>query len=227
MPGFFDRVRAPPKMPKAPRVCLAALRPAVFHGCPVEGNRLSATMHSQPKIPMAKIPMAGLDPWAFSPRTLSVGIHVSLGLGDLRGQDVDARNKSGQSVLTVVLWLSSLDPALSRSFNRTAVAVFQQSTTRPLLDIVRRSVTAASNHRLTCNYDNFTVADIRTSHPAWMTPVGDWALRRLSSIFHMRILAKAKISPALGGMVDFTLDTAHHVRNYGYCRGCESGLAWG
>src|SRR5690242_5957379 len=27
------------------------------HGCPVEGNRLSATIHTQPKIPLA-----GLDP---------------------------------------------------------------------------------------------------------------------------------------------------------------------
>jgi hypothetical protein len=45
------------------------------------------------------------------------------GLGDLGGQDVDARNKSRQRVLTVVLLLSSIDPALSRSFNRTAVGL--------------------------------------------------------------------------------------------------------
>jgi hypothetical protein len=57
----------------------------------VEGNRLSATIHTKPMIPLA-----GLDP----------AIHVFLGLGDLGGQDVDTRNKSGQSVLTVASWLS-------------------------------------------------------------------------------------------------------------------------
>jgi hypothetical protein len=90
-----------------------SLWPGSTQGCPVEGNRLSAMMHSQPKIPVA-----GLDP----------AIHISLDLGDLRGQDVDARNKSGQSVLTVVLWPSSLDPALSRSFNRTSVGSTRPST---------------------------------------------------------------------------------------------------
>jgi hypothetical protein len=38
------------------------------------------------------------DPWAFSPRTGSVGIHAFLGLGDHGLQDVDARIKSTQSV---------------------------------------------------------------------------------------------------------------------------------
>jgi hypothetical protein len=57
------------------------------HGCQVEGNRLFATIHTQ-----SKIPLAGLDP----------AIHFFLGLDDLGGQDVDARNKSGQSVLKVV-----------------------------------------------------------------------------------------------------------------------------
>ena len=38
------------------------------HGCPVQGNRLSLTIRTQPKIPLA-----GLDP----------AIHVFLGFGDL------------------------------------------------------------------------------------------------------------------------------------------------
>jgi hypothetical protein len=59
----------------------------------------------------SEIPLAGLDP----------AIHVFLGLDDLGGQDVDARTKSGQSVLTVASWLWTLDPALSQPFNRTAV----------------------------------------------------------------------------------------------------------
>jgi hypothetical protein len=40
------------------------------HGCPVEENRLSPTIHTQPKIPLA-----GLDP----------AIYVFLGFGDLGG----------------------------------------------------------------------------------------------------------------------------------------------
>jgi hypothetical protein len=59
---------------------------------------LFATIHSQPKIPLA-----GLDP----------AIHVFLRLDDLGGQDVDARTKSGQSVLKVVYFLQPLDFALS------------------------------------------------------------------------------------------------------------------
>jgi len=60
--------------------------PQLTHGCPVEGNRLSRTIHTQPKTPLA-----GLDP----------AIHASLRLGDLGGEDVDARIKSGQGVRTV------------------------------------------------------------------------------------------------------------------------------
>jgi hypothetical protein len=50
-----------------------------------------------------KIPLAGLDP----------ATHVFLRLDDLGGKDVDARNKSGQSVLKVVYFLQSLNFALS------------------------------------------------------------------------------------------------------------------
>src|SRR5271169_6158817 len=56
--------------------------------CPVERNRLSATILRQPKIPLA-----GLDP----------AIHAFLDFGDLGGQRVDARIKSGQGVPTVAL----------------------------------------------------------------------------------------------------------------------------
>jgi hypothetical protein len=66
---------------------LAGLGPAVRF----EGNWLSPTIHRQPKIPLA-----GLDP----------AIYVFLGFGDPGGRDVDARNKSGQGVLTVVLEIS-------------------------------------------------------------------------------------------------------------------------
>jgi hypothetical protein len=78
----------------------------LIHGCPVEGNRLPPTIHTQ-----AKIPLAGLDP----------AIYVFRGLGYLGGQDVDARNKSGQGVLTIASRLTPLDPTLSQLLNRTAV----------------------------------------------------------------------------------------------------------
>jgi hypothetical protein len=39
--------------------------------------------------------VAGLDPWAFSPRTRSVGTHVFV-TDIVAGQDVDARNRPGQ-----------------------------------------------------------------------------------------------------------------------------------
>src|SRR5712671_5260147 len=80
--------------------------PDLIHGCPVERNRLSPTIHTQPKIPLA-----GLDP----------AISVFLGFGDFGGQGVDARNKSGQGVLTVASWLTPFDPTLSQLLNRTAV----------------------------------------------------------------------------------------------------------
>jgi hypothetical protein len=80
--------------------------PGRAHGCPVEGNRLSPTIHTQPKIPLA-----GLDP----------AIYVFRGFGDLGGRDVDARNKSVQGALTVASWLTRLDPTLSQLLNRTAV----------------------------------------------------------------------------------------------------------
>jgi hypothetical protein len=38
-------------------------------------------------------------------------IYVFLGFGDLGSQDVGARNKSGQGVLTVALQLAPFDPA--------------------------------------------------------------------------------------------------------------------
>jgi len=60
---------------------------------------LSATIHTQPKVPLA-----GLDP----------AIYVFLGFCDPGGQNVDARNKSGQGVLTVALGLAPFDPTLSK-----------------------------------------------------------------------------------------------------------------
>src|SRR6266403_5144629 len=87
--------------------------PDQVHGCPVEGNRLSPTIHTQPKIPLA-----GLDP----------AIYVFRGFGDLGGQDVDARNKSGQGALTVASWITRLDPTLSQLLNRTAVDLIRPST---------------------------------------------------------------------------------------------------
>ena len=49
-----------------------------------------------------KVVMAGLDPWAFSPRTRSVGIHVlATGPGDA-GNRVDARVKPAHDDLQVV-----------------------------------------------------------------------------------------------------------------------------
>jgi hypothetical protein len=55
--------------------------------------------------------LAGLDP----------AIYVYLGLGDLGGQAVDARNKSGQGILTVASQLTTLDPTLSQLLNWTAL----------------------------------------------------------------------------------------------------------
>jgi hypothetical protein len=46
--------------------------------------------------------LAGLDP----------AIYVFLAFGDLGGQDVDARNKSGQGVLIAASWLVPLDPGI-------------------------------------------------------------------------------------------------------------------
>ena len=80
--------------------------PDLIHGCPVKENRLSATIHTQPKTPLA-----GLDP----------AIYVFLAFSDPGGQDVDARNKSGQGVLTAASWLPPLDPTLSQLLNRTVV----------------------------------------------------------------------------------------------------------
>jgi hypothetical protein len=51
---------------------------------------------------------------------LDPAIYVFLGFGDLGSQDVGARNKSGQGVLTVVLQLA-FDHTLSQLLNRTAV----------------------------------------------------------------------------------------------------------
>ena len=49
-----------------------------------------------------RVVMAGLDPWAFSPRTSSVGIHVlSTGTGDA-GNRVDARVKRAHDDLQLV-----------------------------------------------------------------------------------------------------------------------------
>jgi hypothetical protein len=59
---------------------------------------------------------------------LDPAIYVFLGFGDLGGQDLDARNKSGQGPLTVVLWLAPLDPTLSQLLNRTAVGLARPST---------------------------------------------------------------------------------------------------
>jgi hypothetical protein len=78
---------------------------------PVEGNRLSPTIHTQPKIPLA-----GLGP----------AIHVFLGFGDSGGQDVDARNKSGQGALAVAPQLIALDPTFSQPLNRRAAGRARQ-----------------------------------------------------------------------------------------------------
>jgi hypothetical protein len=61
--------------------------------------------------------MAGLNP----------AIYVFLGFGDLGGQDVDARNKSGQGVLAAASWLAPLDPTLFQLLKRTAVGLTRQS----------------------------------------------------------------------------------------------------
>jgi hypothetical protein len=47
-------------------------------------------------------PVAGLDPWAFSPRTRSVGIHVFVAPENPRPQDVGARVKPGQGEVAYV-----------------------------------------------------------------------------------------------------------------------------
>jgi hypothetical protein len=52
---------------------------------------------------------------------LGPAIYVFLGFSDFGGQGVDARNKSGQGVLTVASRLTSLDLTLSQLLNRTAV----------------------------------------------------------------------------------------------------------
>jgi len=60
----------------------------------------------------------------YNPRSPWPGLtrpSTSLDLDDLGGQNVDARNKSGQSVLEVSAWLWTLDPAFSQPLNRTAV----------------------------------------------------------------------------------------------------------
>src|SRR5271170_3629141 len=75
--------------------------------CPVERSWSSATILRQPKIPVA-----GLDP----------ATHVFLGFGDLGGQGVDARIKSGQGGLQILSWPATLDPALSKLLNGTARA---------------------------------------------------------------------------------------------------------
>src|SRR5271170_7836773 len=98
------------------------------HGCPVEGNRFSAAIHTQ-----LKIPVAGLDP----------AIHVFLGFGDLGGQGVDARIKSGQGVLTVAFWLATLDAALSQSLNRIALRPEKQ---RPPRALERQPGVAGAKH---------------------------------------------------------------------------------
>ena len=60
-----------------------------------------------------RIAVAGLDPWAFSPRTRSVGINAFLARDDF--QDVDARIKSGQSVLRLRGLQKTLSCPASRS----------------------------------------------------------------------------------------------------------------
>jgi hypothetical protein len=48
-------------------------------------------------------------------------------------------------------------------------------TTRPLPDIVRRSISAMTNHRMGCNYGNFSVADIGTAALV-LWALGGWTL---------------------------------------------------
>jgi hypothetical protein len=53
-----------------------------------------------------------------------------LGLDGLGGDDVGARIKSGQGVLTVASLLARPDPAWQKPMNRTAVGLARPSTTR-------------------------------------------------------------------------------------------------
>jgi hypothetical protein len=96
--------------------------PGSTHDCPVEGTRLSPRIiHNQrPAWPgLTRGPSAhGLDPWA----STSSGALVNLG-----GQDVDARNKSGQGGTYSCILLTRLDPTLSQLLNRTAVGFSRRS----------------------------------------------------------------------------------------------------
>jgi hypothetical protein len=85
--------------------CAKAVMAAYCTRLSGSGNRLYTTIHTQPKMPLA-----GLD----------AAIYVLLGFSDLGGQNVDARNESGQGALTVASRVAPLDPTLFQYLNRTA-----------------------------------------------------------------------------------------------------------
>jgi hypothetical protein len=68
--------------------------PAFAQGCPGKVLR-----RQKWRIAASAFVLAGLDPWAFSPRTGSVGIH-SFDAGD---EDVDTRDKPAQDDFTLSL----------------------------------------------------------------------------------------------------------------------------
>ena len=69
-------------------------RPESWHGCP--GKFLLHTTGRLPVVHTTYLPVAGLVPWAFSPRTRSVGTHVSPSACTDRQEGVDGRAKPGQ-----------------------------------------------------------------------------------------------------------------------------------
>jgi hypothetical protein len=116
---------------------------------------LFATIHTQPKIPLA-----GLDP----------AIYVLLGFGNLGGQGVDARNKSGQGVFTVAPRLTPLDPTLSRFLNRTAFGLVPAmhevvASSWPLTDI--RPIAIQREHNMKHWPRSWKVRLILASNPDW------------------------------------------------------------
>src|SRR6266852_2650179 len=75
------------------RLSLGPSIPAFAQGCPGESLR-QVKGGNRP----ADFVLAGLGPWAFSPRTRSVGIHAFR----TRNKDVDARIKSAQDDLSLI-----------------------------------------------------------------------------------------------------------------------------
>jgi Nucleotidyltransferase domain len=96
---------------RAADILMAKSSPIACHGCRVESDRLSArSIHNQRSLGRA---------WPGHPRLP--------GHWRSRRQDVDARNKSRQRVLTVVSRLVPFEPALPQLLNRTAVSAWRRS----------------------------------------------------------------------------------------------------